>query len=281
VRVARSTGRYAAPKRTWYISSVDLFENVADAEVQAWAERCETRTFEPGQRIVDADTTPPEQVLVVCEGAVRLLLEGATGRSETVDVLGRGHLFGVSAAFGRSSRRLHADALTRVVVCASEGRIFLVALASCPDMVLNLVRQAGMRLMHFEVSSPQPRQLPADVRLVQVLRRLALTAGEPVRGGGWRIPRCVTRGTLAHQVGCTRETIARMLSNLAARGAVTRQGHALVVHPRRLDTMLASRGGVAVVQQPVHERARLLSRTLDDVVRERRGKTAKQDHRRE
>ena len=236
--MARLTGSYAAPKRTWYVSTINLFDGLTDAEVDAWVERCGTREFQPGQRIIDAQSTPPEQVLVVRRGAVRLLLEHTGGRSETVDVLGPGHLFGVSSAFGGTSAGLDADALTHVEVCASEGRSFLIALASGPEIVLNLVRQIGNRVIQLDGRYRPPQQRPAAVRLAEVLRRLALTAGEP-SAGGCRLPACVSRGTLAHQVGCTRETIARMLANLEASGGVVRQRRAIVVNLDGLQRVLS------------------------------------------
>lgn len=245
---------YAAPKRTWYISTINLFEGLPQSEIDRWTRLCGARTYEIGQRIIDAHATPPEQVLLVREGAVRLVLESARRRPETVDLLGPGQLFGVSAAFGGSSTLLHADALTRVVACAAEGRSFLGSLASCPDLVLNLVRQAGVRVIQFGAGYLQPQQPSAEVRLAEVLRRLAATGGEPVRDGA-RIPACVSRGTLAHLVGCTRETVARMLSSLEASRGVVRQGRAIVVDPRRLDDIIRSGRGVPIVEQPVHEGA--------------------------
>lgn len=245
LRETHITGAYAAPKRTWYISTINLFAGLSDSEITKWIERSPVRTFEPGQRIVDANTTPPELVVVVRAGAVRVVLEHAR-RTETVDLLGPGQLFGVSAAFGGSSRGLHADAWSRVVACVAEGRSFLIALASSPDIVLNLVHQAGARVMQFDESYLQPPQPPAQVRLAEVLRRLAVTAGDPVLGG-LQIPVCVSRGTLAHQVGCTRETVARTLSNLEAAGGVVRQGRAIVVDMRRLENIIQSGGGISVV----------------------------------
>jgi CRP-like cAMP-binding protein len=113
-------------------------------------------------------------------------------------------------------------------------------MASCPAVALNLVRQAGGRVMQFgsEFSRTQPES--AEVRLAEVLKRLASTAGEAVNGG-MRIPRCVSRGTLAHQVGCTRETVARMLSTLEVAGGVVRHGRELVVDANRLDTIISVR----------------------------------------
>jgi CRP/FNR family transcriptional regulator len=218
-------------------------------------------------------------VFVIYKGAVRLLLADTHPRPETVDLLGPGQLFGVSAAFGGGSVGLHVDALTRVQVCAVEGKGFLTALASCPDIVLNLVRQAGIRIMQFGGGDPRPEQRSAELRLAGVLRRLASTAGEVV-GGRLRIPACISRGTLACQVGCTRETVARMLSNLEASGAVERVGRTLLIDPQQLENIITSGGCVPVIQQAIDERARFFGRSLDDVVRQGSRHTPDHHHRR-
>jgi len=92
--------------------------------------------------------------------------------------------------------------------------------------------------MQFGQDYLQVQQAPAELRLAEVLRRLATTAGEPTRDG-LRIPTCVSRGTLAHQVGCTRETVARMLASLEALGCATRHGRSIEVNVTRLDDMLS------------------------------------------
>jgi len=234
----------ADAKRTWYISTINLFEDLSEADIDSWVRRCGTRTFESGQRIIDARSSLPEQVLVVRRGAVRLVLERSNERLETVDILGPGQLFGVSAAFGRTTARLHADALTQVTVCAAEGRSFLLALASGPEMVLNLVRQVGDRVIQLDGRYHPPAEKYAPLRLAEVLARLAQTAGEPVADGR-RLPACVSRTTLAHQVGCTRETIARMLASFEAHGAVRRERRAIVVNVERLQQLAAASPAVA------------------------------------
>jgi CRP-like cAMP-binding protein len=112
-----------------------------------------------------------------------------------------------------------------------------MSLATCPNIILNLVRQAGVQVIQFGGGYLQPQQPPVEVRLAEVLMRLGKTGGESVRGG-FRIPSCVSRGTLAHQVGCTRETIARMLANLETSGGLRRQGRSIVVDLERLQDIV-------------------------------------------
>lgn len=234
------TSRGRPSKRTWYINSVDVLRGLSPAQVAEWTERWGTRTYAPGERIIDSETTPPELVVVVWRGAVQLLQRHRTGRSETIDVLGPGQLFGVSAAFGPTSFGLDADALTDTVVCALEGRRFLLALASGPEIVLNLVQQLGARVVQVDGSSHAhwPDNQAARDRLAQVLTRMAVSAGEPAGGGGRRLPMCVSRSTLAHQAGCARETIARLLAELESLGAIRRERRNIIVSIdalRRLD----------------------------------------------
>jgi CRP/FNR family transcriptional regulator len=237
--LVRSSSAEPAPKRTWYISTINLFADLPPSEVDAWVERCGKRTYERGERIIDAHSTSPEQVLVIRHGAVRLALDRPAGRLDTVDVLGPGQMFGISAAFGSTSTGLHADALTRVVACASDGRNFLPTLATRPSIVLNLVRQLGHRVVQYDGHYLPPEHEPVPTRLLLVLKRLALAVEQPTPALV-QLPSCVTRGTLARQVGCTRETIARMLAQFEANGIVARHRRAIVVHLDRVQQELAN-----------------------------------------
>jgi CRP/FNR family transcriptional regulator len=221
-------------KRTWYISGVDLFGGLDQAAIDAWAAHCQTRRFfGEGERIIDARSSLPEQVLVVRTGAVQVLQDGPSGRPLTIDVLGPGHLFGVSGAFGATAHGLHADALTRVEVCAWDGRDFLAALARGPQIVLNLVRQVGASVVQLDGQPRPPAGLPASVRLAAVLGRLASLAGQPAPGGQ-RLPACISRATLAYQSACTRETVARLLGDFEDQRCIRREQRAIIVDPERL-----------------------------------------------
>ena len=231
-------------KRTWYISSVDLFYGLDQTEIDAWTAQCDTRRFRARERIIDARSTLPEQVLVVKTGAVQLLQDGPGGRPRTVDVLGPGQMFGVSCAFGATAHGLHADALTQVEVCAWEGRDFLAALARGPRIILNLVRQVGASVVQLD-GQPRPHaRMPACVRLAAVLERLATVAGQPA-SGGQRLPACISRGTLAYQTACTRETVARLLAEFEGRHWLRREQRAIIVDPERLRQLM---GAIALVQ---------------------------------
>jgi CRP-like cAMP-binding protein len=104
---ARSAVAAQAPagpgQRVWYLGWVDVFGGLSAEDAAALGPLVRRESFRAGQLIAGPDT-PPERVYVVESGTVRLVRRGADGRETTVDVVGRGRLFGVSARAGRKGR---------------------------------------------------------------------------------------------------------------------------------------------------------------------------------
>jgi CRP-like cAMP-binding protein len=221
------------------MSGVDVLRDLSPEEIDTWRAHWGTQTYAPGQRIVDADTSQPELVFLILEGAVRLVQH--RNRRDTIDVLGRGQLFGVSAVFGPTSTALDVEALSNVVATGLEGRRFLRALASRPQLATNLVEQLGTNLLQFDAPGPPPVYHVARKRLAQTLVRLGVAAGDQLPDGWYRLPPCVSRATLAVQVDCTRETIARMLADLEEIGAIRRQRREIMLDLDRLHRVIAGR----------------------------------------
>ncbi len=221
-------------KRTWYLRQVDLFRGIPRSEVDRWAQAWPTLSYQAGERIVDGRLTLPERVMVVKEGAVRLFLEDAPEHQVTADVLGPGQLFGVSAVFGAVPIGLSAEAVDQVTVISSEGLQFLQAMTRLPQLVLNLVQQVGAQVVQTEQQLRQHPSGRARVLLARALLRLARTASEILPGDRRRLQGQLTRATLAAQVGCSRETVARLLSAFEQEGRVVRQGRQLIVDVDRL-----------------------------------------------
>lgn len=221
-------------KRTWYLRQVDVFRGISPSQVDRWAQTCTTRRYRAGERIVDGRLTLPERVLLVKEGAVRLFLQDTPEHQVTADILGPGQLFGVSAVFGAAPAGLSAEAVSDVTIISAEGLEFLQAMAHLPQLVLNLVQQVGAQVVQTEQQLHEHPTGPARVLLARTLLRLAQAASEVLPGGRRRLQGRLTRATLAAQVGCSRETVARLLSVFEQEGRVTRQGRQLIVHPDRL-----------------------------------------------
>lgn len=221
-------------RRTWYLGQVDLFQGLSGADIAELEALMETVAYEAGELILGPDT-PPERVYVVMEGTVRLFQRGPDGRELTIDLLGPGRLFGISALFGTAGRTFLAEAVTRAVVCTAEAKEFLRMVKSHPQLMLKLAAHVGSLLLEREEQLSRAASAGAPARLAAALLRLVQDAGEDVPGGGRRIMPHVTHEDLARRVGASRETVTRLLARFERQGYIHREGRRIVVaDPERL-----------------------------------------------
>lgn len=224
----------AGDARTWYLRQVDPFRGLSEAEIEELVRTLEHRRFARGERIIGPDT-PPEWVYIVHQGTVRLFHRGPDGREITVDLLGPGRLFGVSTLFATARSPLLVEAATEAHVCWGDAAAFLRLIARWPGVLLNVIAQVGDRIVQTERQLERVGTTSARARLADALYRLARDAGEDVPGGGRRMGARLTHGTLARQIGASRETVTRHLAALEAEGYLRREGRRLVVmDPARL-----------------------------------------------
>jgi CRP/FNR family transcriptional regulator len=183
--------------------------------------------------IVGPDT-PREQIYLVMRGSVRLFHRGPDGRELTVDLLGRGRLFGLSALFGLVGEGLLAEAATDALICLADTATFLSLLARWPRVKLLLAQHLGTRLLHLERQLARLTAADARTRLASVLWHLAREVGETLPGGERQIARPPTHADLARQIGSSRETVTRLLAALEADGHLRRAGRGLILDVQRL-----------------------------------------------
>lgn len=216
-------------ERTWYLRQVDLFRGLNDRQIDQLAAALEVRSYEPGALI----TTPgqaEERIYVVRKGTVRLFHRGVDNRELTADLVGPGRIFGVSSLFGPAREGLLAEAATEATVCTAEGSAFLRLVSQWPQVLLNLIAQIGTQLMQTEQQLDRLVSVDARGRLAGALYRLAIDGGEDDPRGGRRILTVLTHDALGRQIGCSRETVTRMLSTLEEEGFIRREKRRIIVN---------------------------------------------------
>jgi CRP-like cAMP-binding protein len=234
----------AVSGRRWH--DVALLRRLGDGQLRELAALMERRTFPPGHPIEDRGA-PDGLVHIVQEGTVRLFHRGPHGREVTAHLVGPGSLFGLAALFGPPGAGPCAEAATPVEVYSADGREFLRVLSQWPEAMLDLVAELAARLHEVEQGLRQAAAGTTRTRLEHSLRRLALREGQhtprDVSARDGRAPDApegvrvrVTRTALAREIGCSRETVSRLLAVLEAEGHIRRQGRTIaVVDPRWLD----------------------------------------------
>lgn len=186
------------------------------------------RTFEAGTLIIDVDSDNRD-VFFVLSGRVRVVLYAMSGREVTLDDMGPGSFFGELAAIDGGPRSATVMALEDTKVASLAPGPFMDLVSANPEAsrtimqrLAAIVRQSTGRIMDLST-------MGAHNRVHGEILRLARNGnGEDVEGPVVLQP-IPTHSDIASRVSTTRETVARVFSDLGRQGIVVREGSRLVI----------------------------------------------------
>ena len=191
------------------------------------------RSFSPGQ-FLQHRGDPAAGFWIIDQGQVKLGHHDAHGSMHALVILGQGDSFGELACLGQFGRVLDAEALGHVETIWVSDKILSEMLARSTDISREMLRILATQLQEALDSLLIYRNMPAPKRLAQRLLAFVGDRAPPVRLG-------IKQQELAELIGVSRMTIASALSDLEARGLVTRHyGHLVIEDPVALHHWMVS-----------------------------------------
>ena len=197
---------------------------------------CRYKTFAAGTQIIDRHSETRD-IFFVVRGRVRVVNFSLSGREVTLDDVSAGGHFGELATIDGEPRSAAVMAIEDSLVVALPYRHFLDVVQRHPSIALKLmtrlariVRASTERIMDLST-------LAANNRVqAEILRQAREHAGDENTASITPIP---LHSEIASRVSTTRETVARVLNDLARQGILERTKEALVVHDvERLSDMV-------------------------------------------
>jgi len=208
------------------LSGIELLDDLSASELEKLGQQCSWRHYSSQEQIIDrqSDTT---DIFFVAEGRVRIVNYSLSGREITFDELAHGGHFGELAAIDGQPRSASVMALKGCLVASLSQERFRVLIENHPKLALRLMENlAGMvrtstdRIMDLST-------LAANNRVqAEVLRQARESSTDDISAIIKPIP---VHGDIASRVSTTRETVARVLNDLARQGIVERRKDALVI----------------------------------------------------
>jgi len=208
------------------LDRVEILKPLTLAERRAVAQRCRWKTWNPEEQIINRDTDSND-VYFVSSGTARVVMYGIGGREVSFDDVPAGGSFGELAAIDGGKRSANVVAVDQTITAALSAQAFTELLAEHPPVALaclrrlaRIVRASTGRIMDLST-------LGANNRIYAELLRLARTSG----GGGDEgiVKPIPVHSDIAARVSTTRETVARVLSDLQRKGLVKRGKDSLVI----------------------------------------------------
>jgi CRP/FNR family cyclic AMP-dependent transcriptional regulator len=213
-----------------------LFKDIDRETLVAVEQSCRYRRFSAQEQIIDKDATSSD-VFFVVRGHARVVNYSMSGREITFADIHEGEYFGELSAIDGRPRAAGVMAVVDSLVLSLPRRVFLSVLSSHPQMALKVmerltltIRAANERIMDLSTLAAQNRvhaELLRQARDHATLRNAAVIEPIPVHSD------------IASRVSTTRETVARVLNDLARRGIVERTRNALLIrNVRQLQMMV-------------------------------------------
>lgn len=208
------------------LHKIKLFAGLSPEDLGKIEEVCRYKRFSANEQIFDRHSKARD-VFFVIMGKVRVVNYSLAGREITLDDVSEGEYFGELSALDGEPRSASIMALSDCLIVALSPSHFVKALERHPKVALRALRRLSYIVRKSTERIMDLSTLGANNRVHADLLRLA-EAGDKKENSALIKPIPI-HGDIASRIGTTRETVARVLNDLARRGIVKRTKDALVI----------------------------------------------------
>ncbi len=214
-------------KASCRLTGIDLFSSVPVDVLSKLERSCKWKWYGVSEQVIDQHSDS-QDVFFVIEGRVRIVNYSIFGREITLDDIKAGHHFGELAAIDKKPRSASVISLVPSLLAIMPAKSFFWLLYSYPEVSMKqmknltrIIRESTDRIMELST-------LAAKNRVQAELLRQAKDG--VAKGNTAEISPVPIHGDIASRVSTTRETVARVLGQLAHRGIIERRKEVLVIH---------------------------------------------------
>ena len=208
------------------LKNIRLLAELDDSEQAVVEKNCRWKAYDAGEQIIDQHSDSRD-IFFVVEGRVRVVNYSLSGREITFDDLDAGSHFGELAAIDGLPRSASVMALDNARIASLPAEQFQEIILEHPNIALklmkhlaHLVRTSTSRIMDLSTLGANNR-IHADL-----LRMGRKVSGE---GSSASISPIPVHSDIASRVSTTRETVARVMNDLARKGIVERKKDSLLI----------------------------------------------------
>lgn len=192
----------------------------------------------PTGMIVFLEGEATRGVYLLCEGRANVITANAEGKTLVLRVARPGDVLGLNSVFAGTPHAVTVETLQpcRFAFIARED--FLKFLGEYSDGCLAFAQRLGQDCDRA-YDLVRAMASPVSTRLARFL--ISCCGNEGVDQGMIRAKLFLTHEGIARRIGCSRETVSRMLSHFKRRGVAELVGTTLLVHDRNtLESLSAS-----------------------------------------
>ena len=194
------------------LGRVAMFQSLGEPDLEALASVARQITAERGELIVSQGSAG-ESLYIVARGQIRVYLSDETGKEIILGLEGPGAIFGEIAVLDGQPRSASVAAMERTELLMIEGREFRQLLEAHTALSLGVIAALAGMIRKLTDATQGLALQSAYRRLVARLHERAVE-----EDGQTVIPERLTHQLLADMIGCSREMVSRIMSDLAKGG---------------------------------------------------------------
>jgi CRP/FNR family transcriptional regulator, cyclic AMP receptor protein len=199
--------------------SSPFFLGLPEAAVDVALNHLVTRTH-PANQVILLENDWGGSVYFIIEGWVKIRTYNLEGKEVTLNILGKGELFGEMAALDEVPRSTDVITLTPTIIGSMPSQDFVKLLHNEPMSGVKLAQLMARRLRQVN-RRLRLRESDSQSRVADTL--LFLAEGQGTKGdSGTQIPNLPHR-ELSSLSGLARETVTRVLTRLEKKGLIKRE----------------------------------------------------------
>lgn len=210
------------------VSSLPAFRQLSRKDLDTLANHSQLREMRRGAKIVARGDQMPG-IVALAHGAAKLALRRPNGEEKVVRLLSPGESFGLAALLLGRPCPLDLVALANCLAVTIPSAPVLRLMEQDLGFARNVAAALAGRVLELVGELEASLQQSGIQRLACYLESLAEPNGEP---GSWiaRLP--ATKTTVAARLGVKKETLSRLLRDLASRGVIAVSGPEVMIFDR-------------------------------------------------
>lgn len=206
--------------------------SIHDPAVEWFLTHCHIHRYPAKYGVINAGDDA-ESLFYIMSGSVSIFIKDEESREMLLTNLGQGEFFGELLLFEEKAQKRTAFVRTRenCEIAEISYKKFKQLVHINPDILMYLSAQMARRLRMTSRQVNNLAFLDVTGRIAQTLLNLAKLPDAMTHPSGMQIK--ITRQEIGQMVGCSRETVGRVLKDLEDEGLISAHGKTIVVYGTR------------------------------------------------
>ena len=196
------------------LARIPFFAGLDPAALERLAEGTRTRRFRRGDIIFHAGD-PGDALFIIMSGEVKIAVPSESGEEAILATLAAGDVFGELSLLDGAPRSASAAALVATETVMLPRDRFRELITNEPAVRDALLASLATELRRLTMHVEELHFLDITGRLAAMLVRLSAEAGGPDSRGAIRLRPTLTQAELASMVGCTRQSVNKLLGQFS------------------------------------------------------------------